>query len=140
MLKEGADSRHAAEAAQRVGSAGPNHQEAAREVVLADAGQLDGLAEAPIDWSLKTSLRFSSPAPFRCVEQAGRSRTGTGALGVVQPGVLLTAHTSGCATLCLLRQGLPAVCSSASVFHLAASPFQVWRGAQPPWDTSACDL
>eukprot|EP00891_Asterochloris_glomerata_P009948 jgi/Astpho2/9948/Aster-x1619 len=77
MLKEGADSRHAAEAAQRVGSAGPNHQEAAREVVLADAGQLDGLAEAPIDWSLKTSLRFSSPAPFRCVEQAGRSRTGT---------------------------------------------------------------
>ena len=101
MLKEGADSRHAAEAAQRVGSAGPNHQEAAREVVLADAGQLDGLAEAPIDWSLKTSLRFSSAAPFRCVEQAGRSRTGTGALGVVQLGVLLTAQIHQVVQLCV---------------------------------------
>ena len=82
MLKEGADSRHAAEAAQRAGSAAPNHQEEAREVVLADAAQLDGLAEPPIDWSLKTSLRISSPAPFKCVERAGRSRTGTGALAV----------------------------------------------------------
>ena len=82
MLKEGADSRHAAEAAQRAGSAAPNHQEEAREVVLAHAAQLDGLAEPPIDWSLKTSLRISSPAPFKCVDLAGRSIKKKSALAV----------------------------------------------------------